>query len=178
MRDLSPPLTSNPAIASTGERPSKRSSFRRWFRWLQFLVPAALVLLVVAYEIGPARWLHDRLGSEAHFVAEILVYGSVGPVLAFLLLHLLGRWLEERETSDLQARVLAQAYEHVRIGRKLGDDALQALFAASMLLASLKSSLPDPPPEAASNLLDIQRSLDSAIRRLRDHLQTWPPIRT
>ena len=175
MRDTSPPLTSNPAIAPAAEPTSKRSSFRRWFRWLQFLVPAALVVLVAVYEIGPAHWLHDRLGEEAHFVAEILVYGSVGPVLAFLLLHLLGRWIEEKETSDLQARVLAQAYEHVRISHKLSDDALQALFAASMLLASLKSSLPDPLPETASNLLAVQRSLDSAIRRLRDHLQTWPP---
>ena len=141
------------------------------------MAPAALVVLVVVYEIGPAHWLHDRLGEEAHFVAEILVYGSVGPLLAFLLLHLLGRWLEEKETSDLQARVLAQAYEHVRISRKLSDDALQALFAASMLLASLKSSLPDPLPETASNLLAVQQSLDGAIRRLRDHLQTWPPSR-
>jgi len=129
------------------------------------------VLLVVVYEVGPARWIQDGVGDAYHFVAEILFYGTVGPLLAFLLLRFLGRWLEERETSELQARVLAQAREHAQVSRELSDDALQTLFAASMLLASLKSTLPDLPPEAASALREMQQSLDRVIRQLSDHLQ-------
>ena len=129
------------------------------------------MLLVVIYEIGPARWIQDGVGDAYHFVAEILLYGTVGPLLAFLLLRFLGRWLEERETSELQAQVLAQAREHARVSRELSDDALQTLFAVSTLLASLESTLPNLSPEAAPTLHETQQSLDCAIRRLRDHLQ-------
>ncbi|MBI4768852.1 MAG: hypothetical protein HY784_00175 [Chloroflexi bacterium] len=106
-------------------------------------MPVGLLLLVVVYEAGPARWIHDRLGDNYHFVAEVLFYGTTGPALAFVLLDFLGRWLEERETSELQAQVLAQARERAKISHQLSDDALQTLFAASALLTSLESSLPE-----------------------------------
>lgn len=139
--------------------------------WLQWLVPAALVLLVVLYELGPARWVYDGLGEDFHFLAEILFYGTFGPLLAFLLLHFLGRWLEERETTEVQAQVLAQAREHARISHELSDDALQALFAASTLLAALESSSPNLAPETIEELSDTERALNHAIRQLREHLQ-------
>jgi signal transduction histidine kinase len=147
------------------------TTFRRRFHVLQKLIPAALVLLVVVYEIGPARWIHDVLGEDAHFVAEILVYGTVGPVLAFLLLDFVGRWLDERDTTEVQAQVLADARESERIGRELSDEALQTLFAASALLASFKSTLSEIPPETAAALRDTEQMLDQAIQKLRDHLQ-------
>lgn len=59
------------------------SAIRRRLKLLQKLVPISLSLLVVVYEIGPARWLHDSLSAGSHFVAEILVYGAVGPILAY-----------------------------------------------------------------------------------------------
>ena len=171
MRDAFRPRPLESTLTPRAQRPLMLYTLRRWLGLLQVLVPAGLVLLVVAYEIGPARWIYDGLGEAYHFVAEILFYGTVGPVLAFLLLHLLHRWLEEKETSDVQAQVLAQAREYARTSRELSDDALQTLFAASMLLASLKSAVPDLPPEAASSLLEIEQSLDLAIQKLRNHLQ-------
>jgi signal transduction histidine kinase len=141
---------------------------------LQWLVPAGLLLLVVAYEVGPSRWIHDRMGDTYHFVAEILVYGTVGPVLAFILLDFLSRWLEERETSDLQAQVLARAREQARLHRQLSDDTLQALFAISLQLTTLESNWPDLPPEAAAQLRETQAALNEAIQRLHTRLMNEP----
>ena len=147
-------------------------AFRRRFRLLQKLIPAALVILVVIYEVGPARWIHDALGEDQHFVAEILVYGTIGPVLAYLLLDFVGRWLDERDTAELQAQVLAHARESERISRDLSDEALQTLFAASALFASLKSTLPELRAESADTWLATEAALERAIQKLRDHLQT------
>ena len=148
------------------------STLRRRLGLLKWLVPASLVFLVVVYELGLSRWIHDRLGADYHFFGEILVYGTLGPALAFLVLHFLDQWLEERETTELQALVLAQARERVRISRELSDDALQILFAASTLLATLKTAVPDLPPETAAALRETEHALSNAIQQLRDHLQT------
>ncbi len=168
---LSPDSTL-PLIAAKQNRSA--SAFRRRLGLLKWLAPASLVFLVVVYELGPSRWIHNRLGADYHFVVEILVYGTAGPALAFLVLHLLDQWLQERETTELQALVLAHARERVRISRELNDDALQILFAASTLLATLKTAASDLPPETAAALRETEQALSNAIQQLRDHLQTWP----
>jgi|CXWL01.1.fsa_nt_gi signal transduction histidine kinase len=144
-------------------------TIRRRFGLLRWLLPLGLLLFVFAYEVGPSRWIHDNLGDAYHFAAEILLYGTVGPILAFILLNFIGRWLEERETSELQAQVLAQAREQARLSHKLSDDTLQALFATSVLLAALESN-PNLPPEAAVQLQEAQRALNHAIQQLQVHL--------
>lgn len=155
--------------------PLTLSALRRRLKLLQKLIPAALLLLVIIYEVGPSRWIHDRLSADYHFITEILIYGTIGPLLAFVVLEFLARWLEERETSELQAQVLELAREHARINHKLSDDALQALFAASALIVSLESRLPDNSPEVAAQLHDAQKALDQIIQELRAHLLVGPP---
>ncbi len=147
------------------------SSVRRRIRILQWIVPLGLVLLVVIYEIGPARWILERFGEAYHLIAEIAVYAVVGPTLAYWLLHFLGRWLDERETSEFQAQLLAHTREQTRISHELSDEALQTLFAASILLSALTSSLDDLSPEEASTLLKTEAALNSAIQQIRDHLE-------
>ena len=164
------PDSTRPLIAAKQNRSA--SALRRRLGYLKWLVPAGLVFLVVVYELGLSRWIHDRLGADYHFVVEILVYGTIGPTLAYLVLHFLDQWLQERETTELQALVLAHARERVHIGRELSDDALQILFAASTLLASLKTGAPDLPPETAAALRETEHALSNAVQQLRDHLQT------
>jgi signal transduction histidine kinase len=137
---------------------------------LKWLMPLGLLALVVVYEVGPSRWLHDSLGAPYHFLAESLIYGTIGPALTFTVLDILGRWLEERETSDLQAQVLAQAREQAKINHKLSDDTLQALFATSILLSSLEANRSRFPPEAVDQLHEAQRALNLAIGQLQAHL--------
>lgn len=140
---------------------------RRW-------VPFALVVVVVAYELGPSRWIHDRWGADLHFVAEILVYGTIGPLLTYFVLELLRRWLEARETSERQAAQLAHVREHAAISRQLNDDAIQTLFAASAVLSAVEDSVP---PELAAQLESTGEALDQAIRQLRAQLLR-PPLPT
>jgi signal transduction histidine kinase len=167
-------VSHQPPAPTFEDLPLPLPALRRRLGLLQWLVPAGLLLLVVAYEIGPSRWIHDRMGDTYHFVAEILVYGTVGPVLAFILLDFLGRWLEERETSDLQAQVLARAREQARLHRQLSDDTLQALFAVSLRLTTLESSWPDLPPEAAAQVRETQAALNQAIQQLNARLTNEP----
>lgn len=164
----------NQTLTTPAETSPILTTLRERVRWLRRILPVGLLLLVVIYEVGPAYWIHDAIGEQYHFLAEILVYGTVGPVLAFLSLDLLDRWLEERATTEAQAQRLAQIDAHAKISQQLNDDALQMLFAASILLASLKSTWEDLPPDTRYNLLETEQALDRAIQQLRDHLQAQP----
>ena len=146
------------------------TGFRRHLGLLRWLIPGGLMLLVIAYELGPARWIAGRLGFTYHLAAEILLFGTVGPLLAFILLDFLSRWLDERDTSDLQAHLLAQTREQVQTGHRLCDDALQALFAAGAIIASLKPD-PESSPELAAHVQTAEQQLSQTIKNLRRHLE-------
>lgn len=150
------------------------TNLRRWLRISKWLVPLTLLGLVIVYEWVAARWFHNHLGEEVHYLAEILFYGTIGPVLAFTLLHFLNRWLEEKETSDLQAQLLAEAREFANVSNKLNDDALQTLFAVRVLLSSIETGLKKPDPEVTTLLKSTSKSLESVIKELREHLENQP----
>src|SRR6266851_6560523 len=101
MRNLE--FSATPARATVGRPPLTLDHLRQRLDLLRWLAPAGLLVLVIANELGLARWVHVRLGDTASITLNILIYGSVGPLLTYLLLTLVGRWLEERETSALQS---------------------------------------------------------------------------
>lgn len=146
--------------------PLSLASLRRRLNLLRWLVPAALLVLVIANELGLARWVHLSLGDVASTTLNILLYGSLGPVLAYFLLTFVGRWLEERETSDLQSQALHQARAQVQRSHDLTDDALQTLFATSIVLDNLTGRLPDLSPEAAEHFREAQQAVTHAIEQL------------
>jgi signal transduction histidine kinase len=146
------------------------TSFHSQIRLWRWLIPVGLVVLVVFYEIGPSRWIYERLGFTTHLTVEVLVFGTVGPALAFAVLVLLGRWLDERDTSDFQAQLLARARNEVESSRQLNDDALQILFSAGTLFSTFKNDVPEVPPETAAELEAAEQALNEAIQRLRAHL--------
>ena len=137
---------------------------------LKWLIPVGLMFLVAVYEFGPAQWIYAQGGLKSQIVADVLIFGTVGPVLAFFALSLLEQWFEERETSDLQAEILADARRESERSRQLNDDAIQALFAASALISSLQSVQAEIPMEYVTQLRDTEAALDGAIRNLRLHL--------
>lgn len=143
---------------------------RHRMKVLKILVPVTLFVLVAVYELLPARWIHDALGQTHSYLAEILFFGTLGPVLAYGVLDVLGRWLEERETNEVQSRVLAQAREQAKVSEKLSDDALQALFAATLLLNSLETTLPDLPPGTVAQLRATRHALEQTILRVSAYL--------
>lgn len=149
--------------------PKKPSERLRLLRWI---VPLALAVLVAVYQLVLVRWLRGSFGEDFHFWSEMLIYGIGGPLLAFLVLDYLGRWQEERETSELQAKLLEETRKRLSISHGLSDEALQTLYAISILLDSLKTSLPEVTPEAASMLHETEQALEAAMLKIRNHLQT------
>jgi hypothetical protein len=146
------------------------TGFRRQLGILRWLAPLLLVLLVVVYELGPSRWIYQSLGFNVHLAAEIVLFATVGPLLAFIILDLLGRWIDERETADLQSQLLAQANEKDLALRQLSDDTLQILFATSLLLATFKNGHGDLPEHTTAQIEATEQALDETIQRLRSHL--------
>ncbi len=146
------------------------SIFRRNLGFIKWLIPLGLVLVVIAYEIGPSRWVYDSLGFNFHLVVEIFLFGTVGPVLAFLVLEMLGRWIEEKETADFQANLLAEAKQNDLKVRQLNDDTIQVLFATSLLLANIKSDGFNLPPNTVDQIEFTEKALNKSIEHLRFHL--------
>ena len=140
-------------------------------RLIRVLLPLLVILLVSVYVFGPARWIHNALGLEYHLMAELVIFGSLGPLFAFIMLDLIARWMEERQTSDLQAKVLEETRLEVYQNRLLSDDALQAIFAASIQLDSLRKHSPDLSTESCRALEEANRALYRAIKPLRSHLE-------
>ena len=67
---------------------------------LRWALPLLFVLLAVFYQLVLARWAHDTFGENTHYAVEILLYGTVGPLLSFWTMTLVGRWLEEKERVE------------------------------------------------------------------------------
>ncbi len=146
------------------------SPVRRRVYVLMRVIPIGLLLFVLVYEFGLSNWIQSHFGSGYHIGADIVIYGMVGPVSAYLVLHFLDRWLEERETSELQAQLLLQARQRAQTSAELNDTALQTLFAASILISSLKSGSTELLPETKLDLARTEESLNRAIQQIRSHL--------
>lgn len=144
--------------------------FRKRMKWLKWLAPIFLLGLVVFYELVPSRWIHVHVGEAYHYWAEIIFYGILGPALAYLAFILLERWFEERETSDLQATIVAQRQADLVESRNLYDDALQALFAASVIIATLHTNGQRPATINENQIQAAQRAIDGTIKKLRSQL--------
>lgn len=136
---------------------------------LKWLIPFGLVIIVIAYEIGPSRWIYNSLGFTPHLVIEIFVFATIGPLLTYLALELLSRWIEEKETADIQANLLSQAKQKEMEARKISDETIQVLFATSLLMAIIKSK-ETTPPHIAAQIEVTEKALDESIDKLRLHL--------
>ena len=141
---------------------------------LKWAFPIGIAILVLVYQFVFVNSIQAWFGDRYQFIAEVLFYGTLGPILAFLFLDTFERWLEERETADLQARVLAEVRQDADQGRKLGDDSLQALFAVSVLLKSIKQRIPDLESDEEAIIEDTEQTIERAMIQLRDHLETPP----
>jgi len=137
------------------------------FRWL---LPLFMALLVFLYEAVPSNYMHNHFTPAQQMIADVLVYGTVGPLLVFLLLDLMERWITERETSDYQSHLISAAQEKVDESRRLSDNALQALFSAGTLISTLRASQNERSLEKAADLDATEQALDKAVTDLRNHL--------
>lgn len=148
-----------------------RSNLHRKLGLLRWLIPLGMVLLVVAYEFGPSRWIHDSLGFTYHLWAEILFFGTIGPLLAFLLIEFLDRWLVEKENAEIRANLLAIAKKKELEVSQISDDTIQVLFAAGLLITNFKSEQYDPSLINTSQIEITEQALHDAIQKLRSQIK-------
>jgi len=73
-------------------------------RHLRYILPPALALLVVFYQLEVARRLADSYGHAVHYGVEIVFYSLSGPVVTWLTLVWIERKLAEKETLERQVR--------------------------------------------------------------------------
>lgn len=164
----------NAVVEEPGKITRASSNLHTCLKVLRWVLPFALLLIVIAYETLVAPWFHEVFGEKYHYLSEIIFYGTIGPLLAFVLLDFLDRWLDEKETNDLQTRILAEVKAYAGTSHKLNDEALQTLFAVSILLSSLELPLQGQDPEAAALLKETENTLDVAIKEIREHLESHP----
>ena len=75
---------------------------------LRWMFPLVLALLALTYQLGPARWIQSHYGDRADFYVDILLYGTLGPLLTFGAITRIGVWLDEKEHAERQARTSEQ----------------------------------------------------------------------
>ena len=73
-------------------------------RWLQWRVPLALIAVVVLYQLGPAFFVQRYFGHLVHYSIEIAFYSLAGPIVTWITLAWIRRWLAEKEAVEQQAR--------------------------------------------------------------------------
>jgi len=73
-------------------------------RRLRYIVPPLLVLLVIWYQLGVARFLQDAYGHLIHYSVEIAFYSLAGPVVTWLTLVWVERRMAEKEVLERRVR--------------------------------------------------------------------------
>jgi PAS domain S-box-containing protein len=77
-------------------------------RWLRYVLPPALVLMVIIYQLGVAQSLERNYGHTVHYGVEIGFYSLVGPVVTLLTLIWVERRLRQQEQLERQVQAHAQ----------------------------------------------------------------------
>jgi PAS domain S-box-containing protein len=80
------------------------STFKDRFELWRWLLPIGLAAVMLLYQSALDRWLHDTLSDATHFVVEVFFFVLVGPLLVFLSLTRIKRWMAESEEVEAQAR--------------------------------------------------------------------------
>lgn len=83
---------------------STSNDLDRRIKTLRIILPVGFAVVAIFYQLGVANWVHDQYGEEIHYFAEILFFATVGPLLAYWVLTLIGRWLDEKRLAEEQAR--------------------------------------------------------------------------
>ena len=86
----------------------QRRSLIERIRWLRYILPPTLVLMVVIYQLGVAQSLERNYGHAVHYGVEIGFYSLVGPVVTLFTLIWVERRLREKEQLERQVQARTQ----------------------------------------------------------------------
>jgi len=97
---------------------------------LQYVVPPLLVLLVIGYQLGVARFLEEAYGHAVHYGVEIGFYSLAGPMVTWLTLVWVERRLVEKEVLERQVR---RREQHLASLSEASADAILSLDRAGRI---------------------------------------------
>jgi PAS domain S-box len=98
-------------------------------RWVVFLV---WIAGVVVYQLTFASWVHHRYSEGFHYLAEVLYYGSVGPLLALWFLRRIDHHLAEMDLVEKKAQTVER---HLASIAQVSADAILSLDAAGQIVS-------------------------------------------
>jgi PAS domain S-box-containing protein len=78
-------------------------NFRQRIALLRWAFPLFLVFSVVVYQLVVASWVHDRFGENTHYMAEILFYATLGPLLTYWIMTNITQWMDQKEQAEMMA---------------------------------------------------------------------------
>ena len=141
-------------------------------RWLRFILPPLLVLVVIFYQLGIAQALENNFGHTVHYGVEVAFYSLTGPVVTWLMLVWIERKLAEQEQLENQikaaekekASVLEE--ERARIARDLHDGMAQTLYFLALKTDMLRQKLHND-GETTQELRQMGKSLRQIIQGIR-----------
>ena len=103
-------------------------------RWL----PLAVLAVAALYQLGPARFIHDRFGDWAHYGLEVLFYGTVGPLFLWVTLRVVRVWVEQKEQAEAEVyRLNSELQQRVEERTRELKQKADALESANLQLQKL-----------------------------------------
>lgn len=93
-------------------------------RWLRYILPPILALLVIGYQLGITRTLEKRYGHLVHYSVEIAFYSLAGPMVTWLTLTWVEHRLTEKEALEKEIRAREQ---HLAMLTSASADAILSL---------------------------------------------------
>lgn len=141
-------------------------------RWLRYILPPLLVLVVVFYQLGVAQALETNFGHALHYGVEVAFYSLTGPIVTWLMLVWLEHKLEDQERLEQQIKAAEQekasviGEERARIARDLHDGMAQTLYFLALKSDMLRQKLVGN-DEIVHELCEMGKSLRRVIKDVR-----------
>jgi signal transduction histidine kinase len=115
--------------------PSKLSDRLRLMQWA---LPATIALSAAVYQLGPARFFHERYGDWAHYGIEVLLYALLGPTVMWFVLRTMRTWVEQKEQAEAEVyRLNVELQQRVEDRTRELATKAEALTAANERLQEL-----------------------------------------
>lgn len=150
-------------------------------RWLRFVLPPLLIVIVIVYQLGVAQTLETNYGHPVHYGVEITFYSLTGPLVTWLMLIWVERKLAQQERLERQvqaaehekAAVLAE--ERARMARDLHDGVAQTLYFLALKTDVLRQQLAGN-ETAVGELRQMGQTTRQIIRDVRRTIFALRPL--
>jgi signal transduction histidine kinase len=69
---------------------------------MHWALPAAIALFAIVYQMGAARYVHERYGDWAHYGMEVFLYAAMAPIVMWFVLGMVRTWVEQKERAEAE----------------------------------------------------------------------------